>query len=346
MELGIYSFGDIHADPVTGARISPQQQLANTLERIRLADELGLAYFGLGEHHRPEYAISAPATVLAAGAGITRSIRLGSAVTVLSTEDPVRVYQQFATLDLLTGGRAELMAGRGSFIESFPLFGARLEDYDALYEEKLDLLLRIDASETVTWSGRFRPPLTDARVLPRPTSGHLDIWVATGGNPQSSVRAGSLGLPVSYAIIGGLPERFAPLVELYRDAASEHGHDAAALPVAVAGPGFVGRDSRKAKEAFYPYWIDSMKRISAERGFPTPNRITYDEMTAPRGAIFAGSPNEVADRILALQERLGNTRHTLQMDWSGVPQPLLLESIELFATEVLPQVRAVRGNDR
>ena len=338
MELGIYSFGDIHPDPVTGTRTSPEQQLANTIERIRLADELGLHYFGLGEHHRPDYAITAPATVLAAASTVTKKIRLGSAVTVLSTEDPVRVYQQFATIDLLSHGRAELMAGRGSFIESFPLFGADLADYDALYEEKLDLLLRIDAEERVTWSGRFRPALDNAHILPRPSAEHLDIWIATGGNPESSIRAGVLGLPISYAIIGGLPERFAPLVDLYRRAAEESGHDTGALKVAVAGPGFIGRDSKKAKEAFYPYWIDSMKRISAERGFPTPNRITYDEMTAPRGAIFAGSPNEVADRILALHERMGNDRHGLQMDWSGVPQKLMLESIELFATEVLPQV--------
>ena len=344
MEFGIYSFGDIHPDPLSGERHSPEQQLANTLEAIRLADDAGLDHFGLGEHHRPEYAISAPATVLAAAASITSRIRLGSAVTVLSTEDPVRVYQQFATIDLLSHGRAEVLAGRGSFIESFPLFGADLADYDALYAEKLELLLAINDSESVTFAGRFRAPLVDARILPRASEsgrvpGKLDIWIATGGNPESSARAGSLGLPVSYAIIGGYPERFAPLVELYRRSATRAGHDADAHPVAIAGPGFIASSSRAAKDTFYPYWIDSMTRISAERGFATPTRDTYDDMTGERGAIFAGEPNEIADKILRTYGHLGHDRIGLQMDWSSVPHALVMKSIELFATEVAPQVR-------
>lgn len=344
MEFGVYSFGDINLDQRTGNAVTVEEQLQNTIERIKLADQAGLEYFGLGEHHRPDYAISAPATVLAAAATVTERIRLGSAVTVLSTEDPVRVFQQFATIDLLSHGRAELVAGRGSFIESFPLFGADLADYDALFAEKLGLLLEINENERVTWRGAFRAPLEDALILPRPLGtpakpGKLDIWIATGGNPESSARAGILGLPVSYAIIGGYPERFAPLFDLYRRAAAQGGHDVTTLKTAVAGPGFIGADSARAKDAFFPYWMESMTRISKERGFPTPDRNTYDDMTGPRGAIFGGSPNEVADKILATHGHLKNDRIGLQMDWSGVPQPLLMKSIELFATEVAPQVR-------
>ena len=343
MEYGIYSFGDLTGDGATAEHL-----LANTIERITLADQAGLDYFGLGEHHRPDYSISAPATVLAAATTVTKRIRLGSAVTVLSTEDPVRVFQQFATIDLLSHGRAELVAGRGSFIESFPLFGANLSDYDALFAEKLELLLAINENERVTWQGKFRAPLDDALILPRPVGssekpGKLDIWIATGGNPESSARAGILGLPVSYAIIGGYPERFAPLFDLYRRAAAQSGHDVTKLKTAVAGPGFIGRDSKKAKDTFFPYWMDSMSRISKERGFPTPTRETYDDMAGPRGAIFGGSPNEVADKIIATHGHLGNDRIGLQMDWSGVPQPLMMESIELFATEVAPQVNRELG---
>ena len=348
MEFGLYSFGDIDLDPATSQGVGAEQQLANTIERIKLADRAGLDYFGLGEHHRPDYAISAPATVLAAAAAVTERIRIGSAVTVLSTEDPVRVFQQFSTIDLLSHGRAELVAGRGSFIESFPLFGANLSDYDALYAEKLELLLALNESERITWQGQFRPSLDDALILPRPVGtptnpGKLDIWIATGGNPQSSARAGMLGLPVSYAIIGGYPERFAPLFDLYRRAATQSGHDASTLKTAIAGPGFIGKGSKAAKDAFFPYWATSMARISKERGFPTPTREGYDEMTGPRGAIFGGSPNEVADKIIATHGHLGNDRVGLQMDWSGVPQPLMMESIELFATEVAPQVNKELG---
>jgi len=344
MEFGIYSFGDIHQDPQTGDRVSVEQNLADTIERIKLADATGLDYFGLGEHHRPDYSISAPATVLAAASTVTSRIKLGSAVTVLSTEDPVRVFQQFATIDLLSHGRAEIVAGRGSFIESFPIFGASLEDYDELYAEKLDLLLALNDFEFITWSGHFRAPLESQQILPRPSQngeypGKLDIWIATGGNPESSARAGALGVPVSYAIIGGHPERFAPLFDLYRRSATQHGHDPKTLRTAIAAPGFVGTDSRATKDAFFPYWIESMSRISAERGFPAPTRETYEEMVDPRGAIFAGTPDEVAAKIVYVHGHLGMDRVGLQMDWSGVPQQMVLESIELFATEVAPRVR-------
>jgi probable LLM family oxidoreductase len=343
MEFGIYSFGDVSDED----RV--EQTLADTIERIKLADDTGLDYFGLGEHHRPDYSISAPATVLAAAATVTSRIKLGSAVTVLSTEDPVRVFQQFATIDLLSHGRAEIVAGRGSFTESFSLFGAGLEDYDALYAEKLDLLLALNENEVVTWSGRFRPALDHQQILPRP-SRHgeypckLDIWVATGGNPESSARAGALGIPISYAIIGGHPERFAPLFDLYRRSAAQHGHDPATLRTAIAAPGFVGADSRAAKDTFFPYWVDTMARISAERGFPTPTRETFEDMVDSRGAIFAGDPDEVAAKIVYLHGHLGMDRVGLQMDWSGVPQELMLESIRLFATEVAPRVRKALGD--
>jgi probable LLM family oxidoreductase len=343
MELGLYTFGDIHPDPVSGARTSPAQRLRDVLERVRLAEQVGLDHVGIGEHHRPDYAISSPATVIAAALAQTERISVGSAVTVLSTEDPVRVYQQFATMDLLSGGRVELLAGRGSFIESYPLFGASLDDYDALFEEKIALLLRIDRGNPVIWSGRFRSPLHAAEVLPRPTGDHLRIAVATGGNPASSERAGRLGLPVSYAIIGGRPADFAGLVRLYRRTHAEAGHDAATARVEVAGMGFVADDAKGARDFFFPYWLDSMRRIAAERGFAIPNRIAFESQAARGGAYFVGHPEEVAERIVALHEVLGHDRQIFQMDLSGVPQRESLHAIELLGTRVAPLVREALG---
>ncbi|RMI14218.1 LLM class flavin-dependent oxidoreductase [Cellulomonas triticagri] len=348
MELGLYTFGDVHPDPVTGAVTSPAQRLRDVLERVRLAEEVGLDHVGIGEHHRPDYAISSPATVIAAALAQTSRIGVGSAVTVLSTEDPVRVYQQFATMDLLSGGRVELLAGRGSFIESYPLFGASLDDYDDLFDEKIRLLLRIDRGNPVTWSGRFRPALHAAEVLPRPLDKpglgeHLRIALATGGNPASSERAGRLGLPVSYAIIGGRPADFAGLVRLYRRAHEEAGHDPATRRVEVAGMGFVADDGRAARDFFFPYWLDSMRRIAAERGFAIPNRIAFESGSAKGGAFLVGGPEEVAERIVALHGVLGHDRQILQMDLSGVPQRESLRAIELLGTEVAPLVRAALG---
>jgi probable LLM family oxidoreductase len=339
MELGIFSFGDIHPDPVTGARVSPEQRMADLLERARLADEVGLHYFGIGEHHRPDYAVSSVVPVLAAAAAQTRRIHVGSAVTVLSTEDPVRVFQQFATLDLLSGGRAELTAGRGSFIESYPLFGAALEDYDELYEEKIDLLLRLDAVERVSWSGRFRPALDDALILPRPSRGHLDIWIATGGTPSSSVRAARLGKPVIYALLGGAVDNFAQHAALYREQFSTH--EGAAPRVGVSGVGLVLRNG--AKETFRPYWLDSMTRISAERGFPRPSGVTYNMQAARTGALYVGTPEQVAEKIVLTHAAMGHDRHILQLDFSSVPQARVLESIELLGTEVMPLVNDALG---
>jgi probable LLM family oxidoreductase len=339
MDLGIYSFGDRHPDPFTGVQVSVADQYANTLERIKLADELGLSFYGLGEHHLDTYAISNPGTVLAAAASITTQITLASAVTVLSTEDPVRVYQQFTTLDQLSRGRAELLAGRGSFIESFPLFGANLDDYEELFEEKLDLLLAIDREDPVTWSGRFRAPLDNVRVLPRPYYDHLRISIATGGNQQSSMRAGVRGLPIVYAVIGGLPERFAPLVNLYRRSGRAAGHDPAALNVTMGAIGLIARDSQEAKNSFYPYWLETMKYGAKARGWPIPSRAEYDQAAHGAQSIFAGSPAEVAERLISVGTLVSADRYAMQMDWAGVPHAQVMTAIELLGTEVLPEVR-------
>ncbi|WP_033293498.1 LLM class flavin-dependent oxidoreductase [Amycolatopsis jejuensis] len=339
MELGIYSFGDRPPDPRTGEQVPVAQRLAETVERIRLADELGLGFYGLGEHHLEQFAISNPATVLAAAASVTEHITLSSAVTVLSTEDPVRVYQQFTTLDQLSRGRAELLAGRGSFTESFPLFGADLGEYDALFEEKLALLLRLDREDPITWSGRFRPPLTGAHVYPRPYGRRLRISVGTGGHPESSVRAGLLGLPVVYAVIGGEPERFAPLVDLYRRAGEAGEHSPGDLHVTMSAIGLIAENSQDAKESFYPYWLETMKYGARARGWQIPTRAEYDEYTRGARALFTGSPDEVADRLITVGKLTGADRYALQMDWSGVPHRIVMKSIELLGTEVLPRVR-------
>ncbi len=264
-------------------------------------------------------------------------------MTVLSTEDPVRLYQQFTTLDQLSGGRAELMAGRGSFIESFPLYGADLDDYEALYEEKLDLLLAIDRSTSLTWAGRFRPPLTNAEILPRPYNDHLKISVATGGNPQSSYRAGLRGLPIVYAVIGGQPERFAPLVDLYRRGGADGGN-AGGLNVTMGAIGLIGETSQGAKDAFYPYWLQTMKYGAKARGWSIPSRADYDQAAEGAQGIFAGSADEVAERIIAVSRLVGADRYAMQMDWSGVPHALVMKGIELLGTEVLPQVRKELGD--
>jgi probable LLM family oxidoreductase len=347
MDLGMYSFGDIHPNPVTHEKVSPAQRMADLLERIRLAEQVGLDFFGIGEHHRPDYAVSAPGIVLAAAAAQTSRIGLGSAVTVLSTEDPVRVYQQFATIDLISRGRVELMAGRGSFIESYSLFGADLSDYDALYDEKIQLLLAIDAGNPLTWSGEFRAPLDKAVILPRPfpkpgLGEHLRISIATGGNPESSVRAGILGLPVNYAIIGGQPARFAPLVDLYRRAFAQTERAGAIQEVGVSGIGFISDDG-KALDRFYPYWLDSMRRIAHERRFQMPDRASYEAQAAPGGAYFIGEPEQVADRIVALHGHLQHDRQGFQMDLSSVPQADSLKAIELLGTRVAPLVRDALG---
>jgi probable LLM family oxidoreductase len=340
MELGVYSFGDLQRDPTTGRHGSTAEATRNLLEAIELADAVGLDYFGIGEHHTDEMPASAGAIILAAAASVTKQIRLGSSVTILSTDDPVRVYQQFATLDALSHGRAEITAGRGSSTESFPLFGYSLTDYDELYAEKLNLLLKINAAERVTWSGKHRAALDNALVVPRPDSGSLPIWLATGGNPESSIRAGRLGLPIAYGIIGGEAKRFAPLADLYRLAAQQGSVPAANIQVAVASPGFIGEDAASTKDLWFRHWHYAMAILGKSRGFAPPPRAHFDREANGAGALFVGGPEEIAERIVALHRQLGHMRHILQMDIGHVPQKAFLRSIELLGTKVKPLVDA------
>jgi probable LLM family oxidoreductase len=334
MELGVATFADLSSG------VSPQQRFKDLLEEARLADELGLDVFAIGEHHRPDFAVSAPAVALAAVAAQTERVRLSSAVTVLSSDDPVRVFQQFAEVDLISGGRAEIMAGRGSFIESFPLFGYELHDSDDLYAETLELLLRIREGTPVTWSGRHRAPLQDAGVWPRPVQDPLPVWVAVGGSPQSVARAGTLGLPLTIAIIGGQPERFAPLVELYRAAVAEAGHDPSVAKVAINTHAFVGETSEAADAAFAQPYLAMMNRIGRERGWPPSGLRDYQALRSPRGAVAAGSPEQVAEKLLFEHELFGHQRYLAQMSVGAVAHQDVLRSMERFGTEVAPVVRA------
>ncbi len=338
MELGLYTFADVSPERGPG-HIGPHERLRNLIEEIELADQVGLDVFGLGEHHRPDYAASAPAVILAAAAERTRKIKLTSAVTVLSSDDPVRVFQQFATLDLLSSGRAEIMAGRGSFIESFPLFGYDLGDYDALFAEKLDLLLKLRDSETVSWSGNLRAPINDRGVYPRPYQEKLPIWIAVGGTPQSVVRAGTLGLPLALAIIGGEPARFAPLFDLYRDAARRAGHDPDQLATSLNVHGFIAETTEKAADDFYGPQAEVMNRIGRERGWGPTNRAHFDQSRGPRGALFVGDPETVAEKIVAQHRLFRNDRFLLQMAIGAMPHDKIMKAIELYGTKVAPIVR-------
>ncbi len=341
MELGIYTFAELTPDPETGRTISAAERLRNLVEEMELADQVGLDVFGVGEHHRPDFAVSSPAVVLAAGAERTSRIRLTSAVSVISSDDPVRVFQDFATLDLLSGGRAEIMAGRGSFIESFPLFGYDLDDYDELFEEKLMLLLALRDSERVTWSGgSHRAAIDDLGVYPRPLQSPLPLWVAVGGSPESAARAGVLGLPMALAIIGGLPERFAPFAEIHREAARRAGRDPAALPLSINSHGFIAETSQAAADAAWPPFLLQMTKIGRERGWPPVTRQDFDAGRTLRGALFVGSPAEVTEKILFQHEIFGHDRFLLQLSVGTMPHRDLLRAIELFGTEVAPAVRA------
>ncbi len=333
MELGLYTFADV------GPGIGPAQRMRNLLEEIELADEVGLDVFGVGEHHRLDYAVSSPAVTLAAAAARTKDIRLTSAVTVLSSDDPVRVFQDFATLDLISDGRAEIMAGRGSFIESFPLFGYDLEDYDELFSEKLDLLLRLRESERVTWSGRHRPPLDDVGVYPRPLQDPLPVWIAVGGTPQSVARAAALGLPMAIAIIGGQPERFAPLAPFYRETARRAGHDPSRLPISINSHVYVAEGSRQASDEYFPSYAAMMNRIGRERGWPPLSREQFEAGRSPRGALLVGSCEEVVEKILFEHELFGHDRFMAQISVGTMPHEKVMRAIELFGTEVAPAVR-------
>ncbi len=339
MQIGIYTFAETTPDPKTGQTISSAQRLRNLIEEMELADQVGLEIVGVGEHHRPDFAVSAPAVVLAAGAERTKRIRLTSAVTVLSSDDPVRVFQEFATLDLLSGGRAEIMAGRGSFIESFPLFGYDLNDYDELFAEKLDLLLKLRASERVTWSGKHRAPLKNLAVYPRPLQNPLPIWIAVGGTPQSVVRAATLGLPMALAIIGGAPARFAPLIELYRDTARRAGHDLTQLPVSINSHAYIADTSQQAADEFFPSYAEVMTRIGRERGWPPMTRQQFEALRSPHGALLVGNPQEVIEKILFQHEIFGHQRFLAQLTVGSMPHDKTMRAIELLGTKVAPAVR-------
>ena len=334
MEIGIDSFAAMFSGD-TGNSMTDEVALARLLERIEYADRMGLDVFGIGEHHRKGFLDSAPAMILAAAAARTKRIRLTSAVTVLSAADPVRVFQNFATLDLLSGGRAEMVAGRGSFIEAFPLFGYSLEDYDALFTEKLELLLKIRENEFVTWKGNFRPALDNQPVYPRPLQQKLPIWVGVGGTPASFVRAGKLGLPLMVAVIGGETHQFRPLVDLYREAGKKAGYLPEQLKVGLHSLGYVANTTKEAIDDFYPGYAASMSEIGKERGWPPMTRGHFEAQAGPKGALLVGSAEEVAEKILRHSEALGGiSRLTFQMDTASVSHEKLMQAIELIGTRV------------
>jgi len=338
MELGIGMFGDNHYDE-HGKPMSAGDRLRELIEEIKLMDEVGIEFFGIGEHHRPDYAVSVPEIVLAAAASVTKKIKLGSAVTVLSSSDPVRIYQSFATIDQISNGRAELVAGRGSFIESFPLFGYNLNDYNELFEEKLELLLKINEHDRVTWKGKHRAALDNQIVLPRAVNNHLNIWVAVGGTPESVVRAAKLGLPVIFAIIGGNPVQFKPLFDYYRELWDHFGHDPKKLQVGVHMHAIFGENSKQLSDVYYPVYSSQMNRVGVSRGWPPFTREQYEHGRSKEGAYLFGDASEAIDKILYLNEMFGLTRFSAHMDVGGPSHAMLMKSIELFGTKVAPKVR-------
>jgi len=339
MEIGITTFAETTPDPATGHTISAEQRLADLMEEIELADRIGLDAYGVGEHHRTDFAVSSPAVVLGAAAARTNRIRLGSAVSVLSSDDPVRVFQDFATVDLLSHGRAELMAGRGSFTESFPLFGYSLDDYDELFAEKLDLLLAIRDNQKVTWSGKHRAPIENRGVYPRPVQDPLPVWIAVGGSPNSFARAGRLGLPLSVAILGGQPERFAPLVELYRESAAEAGHDPAKLPVSLHTHGFLADTEQQAVEQFFPSYAYVMTKLGQERGWPPMTRGRFEAARSKEMVLAVGTPEQMTEKILHAREVLGIDRYLAHFSVGTMPHEQVMHAIELLGHDVAPAVR-------
>lgn len=338
MELGISMFGDNHHDE-NGKPLPVGQRLQELIEEVKLMDELGLDFFGIGEHHRPDYAVSVPEIILAAAATVTRKIQLGSAVNVLSSSDPVRLYQSYALIDQLTGGRAELVAGRGSFTESFPLYGYRLEDYEELFEEKLELLVKINRENPVTWKGKHRAGLQQQSIYPRAVNDQLAIWVAVGGTPESVVRAGKLGLPVIFAIIGGDPAQFAPLFEYSKKVYHHYVHDINGYRAGVHMHAFFGDDSKKTADVYYPVYAAQMDRVGSTRGWPPYQRQQFDTGRGKRGHLLIGEASEAIDKILYLQELFGLTRFSAHMDVGGPPHRLLMKSIEIFGTKIAPKIR-------
>ncbi|MCM3571157.1 LLM class flavin-dependent oxidoreductase [Neobacillus mesonae] len=344
IEIGIYTLADIGPDPLTGKTISAQERVKEIIQAAKLADEAGLDVFGVGEHHRLDYAASSPAVLLAAIAQITNQIRLTSTTSVLSTLDPVRLYEDFATLDLLSDGRAEILAGRGAFIESFPLFGYSTNDYDELFEEHMGLLLQLTQNENVTWSGKFRSSLRNAEIAPRPVQEKLPIWIGVGGTPESAVRAGRFGVGMALAILGGSPERFKPLVDLYRQAGIKAGHASETLKVGVTGHACLAKTTQQAKDEFYPYYSNYWGYVNRQRGMGTRmSRNDFEHMAGPDTALFVGSPQQVIEKILKQYELFGHQRFLAQLDIGGQPFKNVAKSIELLASDVVPIVRRETG---
>ena len=338
MELGLYTFADLPLDSSSHSKTT-HQRIKNLLEEIELADQLNLDVFGIGEHHRPDYAVSAPAIILAAAAVRTKNIRLSSAVTVLSSDDPVRVFQDFATVDQLSEGRAEIMVGRGSFIESYPLFGYNLQNYDELFSEKLDLLLRINESEQIEWKGKHRPSFDKQGIYPRPFQDKLPIWIAAGGTPASAVRAATLGIPLALAIIGGSPEQFVPFINLYRQNALKNGIQLEEVQVGINSHVYIAEDSKQAADDLFPSYSTMMNRIGRERGWSPLSREQFEYSRSAKGALLVGSPQEVIDKILYEHELFGHTRFLAQMSMGDMPHQKIMKSIELFGDIVAPAIR-------
>lgn len=340
MEIGIYTLADLGADPHTGNTISARQRIVEIIEAGKMADEAGLDVFGVGEHHRLDYAVSAPPVVLSALSQVTKKIKLTSATTVLNTVDPVRLFEDFATLDLVSNGRAEIIAGRGAFIESFPLFGYDLSQYDELFEENIELFLKLNAAEKVTWNGHFRSGLSDAEIAPRPVQSQIPLWVGVGGTPESAARAGRLGTGLALAILGGDPLRFKPLVDIYRQAASQAGHSLEDLRVGVTGHTFISKTTQKAKDEFFPYYSNYWGYLNRQHGMETKMSIgEFEHLSAPETALFVGSSQQVIEKILRQYELFGHQRFIAQMDIGGMPYKKVAENIERLATEVAPVIR-------
>lgn len=340
IEVGIYTLADIGPDPLTGKTISPKERMDNIIEAAKLADEAGLDIFGVGEHHRLDYAVSSPAVVLSAIAALTERIKLTSTTSVLSTLDPVRLFEDFATLDLISGGRAEILAGRGAFVESFPLFGYSTNDYNELFSEHMDLLLQLNENEIVTWNGKFRSSLKNAEIAPRPVQKQLPIWIGVGGTPESAARAGRLGVGMALAILGGDPKRFKPLVDIYRSAGMEAGHSPEELNIGVTGHTYLAETTEKAKDEFYPYYSNYWYYVNRQRGLGTRmSRNDFEQLASPQNALFVGSPELIVEKILRQHELFGHSRFLAQIDIGGIPFDRVARNIELLATEVIPALK-------
>ncbi|WP_419887152.1 LLM class flavin-dependent oxidoreductase [Neobacillus niacini] len=340
IEIGIYTLADIGQDPLTNKTITPKQRMNEIIQAAKLADEAGLDVFGIGEHHRLDYASSSPAVILAAIAQATNQIKLTSTTSVLSTLDPVRLFEDFATLDVLSGGRAEILAGRGAFIESFPLFGYSTNDYDELFTEHMELLFHLNKNERVTWSGNFRSPLKNAEISPRPVQEEIPIWIGVGGTPESAVRAGKFGVGMALAILGGDPVRFKPLVDLYRKAGMEAGHSLNHLKVGVTGHTFIAETTERAKDEFYPYYSNYWSYVNRQRGMGSRmSRADFEHMASPNTALFVGSPQQIVEKVLRQHELFGHKRFLAQVDIGGLPYHKVAKNIELLATEVAPVIK-------